>query len=57
MSDQDADHPRQVTAADFALTAQSPAIGEADPAFAPALDLLGNARDGEPDMGAIEFVP
>jgi len=35
--------------------AGSPAIGFANPAHAPAADLLGNPRDSQPDAGAYEF--
>ncbi|RMB64148.1 T9SS C-terminal target domain-containing protein [Dokdonia sinensis] len=41
--------------ADFNLQENSPAIGEADTAFAPEEDYFGNARDDNPDIGAVEF--
>ncbi|MBC7643934.1 MAG: DUF1565 domain-containing protein, partial [Thermoleophilia bacterium] len=39
---------------DFTLRAGSPAIGGADPAYTPPQDNVGAARDGEPDLGALE---
>jgi hypothetical protein len=55
--------PRQIApvgwvnsiAHDFRLKAGSPAIGAADPAYAPATDRLGYRRDSRPDSGAYEF--
>ena len=35
--------------------AGSPTIDAADPARAPAEDVLGRLRDGSPDLGAVEF--
>lgn len=40
----------------FGLAENSPAIDNADPAFAPATDRNGLGRDDKPDMGAFEFV-
>ncbi len=39
------------------IPAVSPAIGNADPAFAPHDDILGHARVGAPDIGAYQFYP
>ncbi len=39
---------------DFRLRAGSPAIGKADPAYAPATDKNGNPRGSAPDLGAFE---
>ena len=39
---------------DFHLRAESPAIGHADPAYAPPLDKAGHARKSTPDIGAYE---
>jgi len=39
---------------DFRLGAGSPAVGGADPAYAPPEDNTGAARDGAPDLGALE---
>jgi hypothetical protein len=39
---------------DFRLGAGSPAIGHADPAYAPPLDKAGKARKSTPDLGAFE---
>jgi hypothetical protein len=36
------------------IPTNSPAIGEADPAFAPADDILGRSRGAAPDLGAFE---
>lgn len=38
-----------------ALAPGSPAIGAADPAHMPVVDIRGLARDGEPDIGAYEY--
>jgi hypothetical protein len=40
---------------DFRLAASSPAIGVADPAYAPRTDRRGWARDSRPDAGAFEY--
>jgi len=37
------------------LAAGSMAIGFGDPDYAPATDILGNARDAQPDAGAYEY--
>jgi len=37
------------------LPSTSPAIGQADPAFAPVDDILGNYRGGVAEMGAFEY--
>ncbi|GJM33957.1 MAG: hypothetical protein DHS20C18_29580 [Saprospiraceae bacterium] len=42
---------------DFTLRSISPAIGAALPAFAPADDYRGLARDVNPDLGAFEYSP
>jgi hypothetical protein len=55
--------PRQIApvgwvdslAYDFHLTSSSPAVGTADPAYAPARDRDGKLRDGNPDSGAYEY--
>ena len=39
----------------YCLTAASPAVGYADPAYAPSDDLNGNPRDASPDAGAVEY--
>ncbi len=39
----------------YYLTADSPAVGYADPAYAPSDDLNGHPRDASPDAGAIEY--
>jgi hypothetical protein len=39
---------------DYTLGAGSPAIGKADPAYAPTHDRSGRVRDGAPDLGAFE---
>lgn len=41
---------------DFRLRAGSPAIGGADPAFAPVLDAVGRTRGAAPSLGALESV-
>jgi hypothetical protein len=43
------------SATDFELTAGSPAIDAADPAFAPQCDAKNRNRVGNPDRGALEF--
>jgi hypothetical protein len=40
---------------DFHLRSSSPAVGAADPAYAPARDRDGKLRDGNPDSGAYEY--
>ena len=40
---------------DFHLQQGSPAIGLADPAYAPVDDFYGYPRDSDPDLGAIEY--
>jgi hypothetical protein len=40
----------------FRLAAGAGAIGFADPAYAPATDMLGNPRDAEPDAGCFEYL-
>ena len=40
---------------DFSLQSISPAIGEADVNTAPTFDYLENARDANPDLGAVEY--
>ena len=40
---------------DLHLTADSPAIGAADPKYAPTTDRDGNPREGAPDAGAYEY--
>lgn len=40
---------------DFTLQSHSPAIGIANADYAPATDFFGNTRDGQPDLGAIEY--
>jgi hypothetical protein len=39
---------------DFHLRSSSPAIGKADPAYAPPTDMTGKARESAPDVGAFE---
>ena len=39
---------------DFRLQSGSPAIGKADPAYAPRTDYTGNDRTDPPDLGAYE---
>lgn len=39
---------------DFRLQTGSPAIGRSDPAYTPAFDAAGRARDSAPDLGAYE---
>lgn len=53
-TDQD---PRFVNAPgrDFRLQSASPAIGKADPAYAPPTDYDGRGRSGMPDLGALEY--
>ena len=41
----------------YQLASGSDAIGFADPACAPAADLLGNPRDAAPDAGCYEYQP
>ena len=40
---------------DFNLSKNSPAIGAANPQYAPVDDFYGENRDTEPDLGAIEY--
>jgi hypothetical protein len=55
--------PRQIApvgwvdsiAHDFRLKAGSPAIGAANPSYAPATDRLGYKRDSQPDVGPYEY--
>lgn len=42
---------------DLSLKSGSPAIGKADPAYAPVFDFRGLPRVSAPDLGAIEFRP
>ncbi|HRD79854.1 MAG TPA: choice-of-anchor Q domain-containing protein [Saprospiraceae bacterium] len=41
---------------DFSLMPGSPAIGAANPAYAPTTDYFGRPRDAAPDLGAIEYM-
>ena len=41
---------------DFALQQNSPAIGAANADLGVADDFFGNLRDGDPDLGAIEYI-
>jgi hypothetical protein len=45
----------EANAPNLHLTASSPAIGLADPAYASANDFDGQVRDAEPDAGAYEY--
>lgn len=45
------------SAPDLSLKPGSPAIGKADPAYAPIFDFRGLPRVAAPDLGAIEFRP
>lgn len=42
-------------AENFQLQPTSPAIGIANPLFAPTVDYAGKARGGQPDLGALEY--
>ena len=42
------------TGLDFRLQSGSPAVGNADPAYAPPTDFAGRGRSGAPDLGAFE---
>jgi hypothetical protein len=41
----------------LSLKSTSPCIHAGTPTGAPALDVLGNARQGQPDMGAYQYIP
>ena len=51
----DSSHKQNLNDA-YKLAAGSPGIGFADPAHAPATDLLGNPRDSQPDAGCYEYI-
>jgi hypothetical protein len=40
---------------DYRLQSSSPAIGKANPAYAPSVDFSGKSRDSSPDIGAFEY--
>ncbi|WPR71948.1 T9SS type A sorting domain-containing protein [Flavobacterium sp. NG2] len=42
---------------DFGLQSSSEAIGKANKDIAPTTDYFGKTRDGQPDLGAIEYFP
>ena len=52
-------NPQFVDAAngDVRLLVSSPAIDKGDPSAAPTTDILGNARDSKPDLGAYDGGP
>lgn len=47
--------PTEVTIEDFGLLAGSPAINNGKTGLGITTDILGNPRDAQPDMGAIEY--
>ena len=44
-------------AGDFSLKSSSPAVDAGNAALGIGIDLLGNPRDGSPDIGAFEYIP